>query len=136
MSVLKTCLAPVLRRGAGFTLLIFTLSHLLLTFSYCCALSVDVNSCRRASMGKDSIPHNSSDDEKVVGGGNGKVENIVADDGLPPDPDAGLSDEERAAIVSPRSSGTERDIADTVTRTAGCYGSLTSSSSHGSPYCT
>lgn len=39
-----------------------------------------------------------SDDEKKLG-----VEpvesGVAADDGLPPDPDAGLSDEERAAIV-------------------------------------
>ncbi|KAL0254687.1 hypothetical protein SLS55_009209 [Diplodia seriata] len=45
-----------------------------------------------------SIP---SDDEKKLGVEPGEFEPAtVAVDGLPPDPDAGLSDEERAAILS------------------------------------
>lgn len=43
---------------------------------------------------------NMSDDEKVIGGDvDGQTEDNRGDEGLLADPDAGLSDEERAAIV-------------------------------------
>lgn len=47
-------------------------------------------------MSPPSLP---SDDEKKLGVEPGEVVESGANDGLPPDPDAGLSEEERAAIV-------------------------------------
>lgn len=47
-------------------------------------------------MSPPSLP---SDEEKKLGVEPGEVVESGANDGLPPDPDAGLSEEERAAIV-------------------------------------
>lgn len=47
-------------------------------------------------MSPPSLP---SDDEKKLGVEPGEVVESGANDGLPPDPDAGLSEEDRAAIV-------------------------------------
>ena len=50
----------------------------------------------------DSGHSPSSEDEKIVGVKPGEFENLDSQ-GLPPDPDAHLSDEERAKIVLPSS---------------------------------
>lgn len=50
-------------------------------------------------MSATKPPSLPSDDEKKLGVEPGEVVESGANDGLPPDPDAGLSDEERAAIV-------------------------------------